>query len=95
MNTLEDQKLRLLREMQQEYRPDFILPIHFGLMELLSLVANLQLALRHPGNTGQSEQTAREIIAAVIERVEAAGFRAHAVAMRLGDDPLWDDGRPQ
>lgn len=53
---------------------------------VLSIVSQLQLALRHPGNTGASTEIARSFIQAVIEK----GFRhcpETQKLIRMGFDP--------
>jgi len=69
---------------------DFILPIHLDLHSLLCVVGALQLALRHPGNNGQSSQVLRELIDGIIDRLETHGFTAIVELMRLGFNPEHD-----
>ena len=61
----------------------FALPVQFDLQSLISLVGTLQLALRHPANTGASALVARSFIDATIDRLETYGFTAIAKLMRL------------
>jgi hypothetical protein len=56
----------------------------------LMLVANLQLALRHPGNCGKSAEVARQVVDGIIARFEEMGYKAHAELARLGNDPEYD-----
>jgi hypothetical protein len=90
---IQQQKECLTRRVQDELErlgDGFELPVHLDLTAALCLVGNLQLALRHPGNTGPSAQVARMIIDGVIARMKEAGYLAHAEVMRLGDDPSFD-----
>src|SRR5262249_40385417 len=65
---------------------DFKLPIVLDLPLLQILVAQLQLASRHPTNNGPAAQGARDIIDQIIARVELEGFLAIGEMMRAGDD---------
>lgn len=79
---------------EEVYRSgDWCLAIQLDLTSLLSVVAGLQLSLRHPQNVGPNAKVAREVIDAIIVRVEAEGFLGVADAMRPGDDPRFDGGR--
>jgi len=69
---------------------DFALPVHLDIQTLMCLVGALQLALRHPGNTGPSSQVVRQVIDAIIDRLEVHGYRAVAHLMRLGYNPEHD-----
>lgn len=91
---LEQELVRRMVAEQQRAR-DFKVPLVFDLSSLLCLVANLQLALRHPGNTGAAKQLARATIDGIIERVSEAGFSATAELMKLGDDPQHDTRPPE
>lgn len=68
----------------------FKLPLQFDLPGALAIIGNLQLALRHPANTGPSAQIARDAIDAMIRSMRECGLTAHAELARLGDDPLYD-----
>jgi hypothetical protein len=80
----------LIRRLEAERPADYVLPLHLNMLMLLTLVANLQLALRHPGNTGPSAEAARGIIDGIIDRVRDDGYPAHAELMELGNDPAYD-----
>jgi len=69
---------------------DFVLPVHLDLQTLLCLVGALQLALRHPGNNGQSSQVVKDVVDAIIDRLEGHQFTAIAELMRLGFNPEHD-----
>ena len=56
----------------------------------LCVIANLQLALRHPGNNRGTADVARAVIAGLIERLREGGFPAHAELAELGNDPAHD-----
>lgn len=70
---------------------DYLLPIHMGLTEVVSMVGMLQLALRHPANTSTTARIVRQILDDIIERVERDGLTAVAEVMRLGDNPELDE----
>jgi len=57
-----------------------LLPVMIDVPSALCVIASLQLALRHPANTGPSAKIAREFIDGLI-------------AARLGDDTDYDDVR--
>lgn len=69
----------------------YALPVVFDLASTLSVVALLQLALRHPATKGSPTSViARGFIAQVIATLEAGGFTAHAELVKLGDNPQLD-----
>lgn len=68
----------------------FILQIGFG--EVLAVVANLQLALRHPGNRGYAARIARQTVDDIIERLE--GIEPDCALLRKGDNPHFDVAYP-
>jgi hypothetical protein len=72
----------------------FILPLHLDLASLLSLVGNLQLALRHPANKGPSALIARELVDSIQKRLIDAGYFAHAEVVEIGNNPAFD-GEPE
>lgn len=69
---------------------DILLPIQADLPTAMVLIASLQLALRHPGNYGAAARGAREIIDALITRIEAEGLPACARLARLGNNRAQD-----
>lgn len=79
-----------IREERERLGDEFQLPVLLDLDSALCLVGNLQLALRHPENTGPSAAVARRAIDGIIERAREAGYSAHAELMKLGDDPRHD-----
>jgi hypothetical protein len=58
--------------------------------EALAIIGNLQLALRHPANTGPSATYARAMIAGMIQRLIDFGFPACAEVARQGVDPTFN-----
>ena len=93
--SIEDHKERLIREGAEEvvtFR-EFVLPIYLELQPLLCMVGNLQLALRHPANTGPSARIVRKIVDQIIERVPEEGLIATAELLRLGDNLKYDEDR--
>jgi hypothetical protein len=85
-------KERLMRgsfeEMEQAAAAGFVLPVHWDLAALMSVVGALQLALRHPGFKDRpTARTVRGVVDLLIARTAEEGFEACADVMRLGDDP--------
>src|SRR5258708_5797312 len=92
---LDRQKERLVAAAEQEARVCAIdFPLYLDQTSVLCLIANLQLALRHPGNTGASAAVARKFVDGMISRMKDAGLVATAELARLGDDPAYDDPAP-
>jgi hypothetical protein len=71
--------------------PNFILPVHLDVTSALSLIGNLQLALRHPANKGPSAAIARRVIDGLIEKLNTVGLTATAEVARLGDNAAYDE----
>jgi hypothetical protein len=92
-------KERLVRHAQQEWRvadqQKLIFPLHVDVQSAMSLIANLQLALRHPGNNGISAEVARRTIDGLIGMMAQCGLEATAAIARLGDDPGFDEPAPR
>jgi len=84
------QRAAALAEMRG-INPEFTIPVHLDIPSALSLIGNLQLALRHPANGGPSASIAREFIDGLLERMIAARLYRTAELARLGDDPAYDD----
>jgi hypothetical protein len=88
-----DADLRALYEKSVEEnreRPDFLVPLHLDVPALMTLVAQLQLAARHPMNTGATGQAGREIIALIIQKIKDEGFPFTAAMMELGNNRALD-----
>ena len=75
------------REARRAHAAGYVLPLHMDVEVISSLVAALQLALRHPRNTGRTAGTVRAAVDSIIQRVEADGYPALATLLRLGNDP--------
>ena len=87
------EKCRL--EQEQAQLRDFKLSVHMDLISLLCLVGSLQLALRHPANTGPCATILRGAIKQITERLTEEGYPANAELM-LGSKPAHDDpAKPQ
>lgn len=71
-------------------RPDFLIPIHINVMTLMCLIGNLQLATRHPLNTGPSSDAAKEFIALAMKKLKQEGFHHTAAMCELGSDAGFD-----
>lgn len=69
---------------------DQLLTLQLDVGHLAALVANLQLALRHPANTGATGEVARTLVDGIIAAVEREGRPALAALLRAGDDPAFD-----
>lgn len=85
-------KESLMVDVEQEARGhlDYIVPVHLDLVSLLTLVGHVQLALRHPANTGPSNRLARQVLDQIIHRLRADGLVAHAHLAELGYNPEFD-----
>jgi hypothetical protein len=57
------------------------------------IVAQLQLALRHPVNRGASASIIRKLITEIITDLEMQGLPTTAALLRLGDNPDYDEVR--
>jgi hypothetical protein len=58
----------------------------------VAVIANLQLAMRHPGNQGEARQLAREFIDQSIDAIQKEEPEL-AMLLRRGDDPAHDVGK--
>jgi hypothetical protein len=58
---------------------------------LIVIVAQVQLALRHPQNAGTSSKAARSFISAAREFFVAHNCHANAALIDLGFDPDYDE----
>jgi hypothetical protein len=95
---LERQKGNLQRAALEEMcaiDPQFTIPVHLDIPSALSLIGNLQLALRHPANEGPSATIARKFIDGLIDRMITAGLYRVAELAKLGDDPAYDEPRAE
>jgi hypothetical protein len=75
---------------EQERAGDWKIQFELDLTSLMSLCGNLQLALRHPLNSGPGAQIARRLIDDVRAGLLRCGFTAHAELIGLGDNPALD-----
>lgn len=67
-----------------------IITVRLSLGGAVGLVADLQLALRHPSNNGWSAKVARDVIAGLIQSFEQAQAVAVAEIARRGNDAAHD-----
>jgi hypothetical protein len=83
---------RLLQsvEAERERWPNWQLPLLLERDAALLLAGQLQLALRHPKNTGFAAEATRQLIDAIIALFRAKGLHAHAEFAILGDFRVWD-----
>jgi hypothetical protein len=93
MRGIDERKREILERATAEMHAarGYALPVHMDLATALAVVGALQLALRHPANTGPSSEAVRGVIAAVIQRIEEDGFPSLAGLARLGDNPTFDE----
>ncbi len=92
--SLDPAKVELARRCNEErVRSNLLrlkLPFELDVLSAITLIGNLQLALRHPANTGPNTRIVRFFIDETIRRMREAGLTAHAELARLGDDPGYD-----
>lgn len=71
-------------------RNQYFMHVEMDLASLMSICANVQLALRHPSNQGTTAELGRKFIASIKERLRDDGLRHNADMLELGDDPEFD-----
>ena len=76
----------LMRRVADEADESYLIAVHFSPQAAMCVVGNLQLALRHPKNVGESADIARRVIAGLIERLREGGFPAHAELAEAGEE---------
>jgi hypothetical protein len=69
---------------------DIALPVYFNMITAQMLIANLQLALRHPRNQGNARKLAYEVIDGLIRQMAEVGAAANVEMAMLGNDPSND-----
>jgi hypothetical protein len=69
----------------------YCVSLSLDLSSCLAVVANLQLAFRHPGCTGPAKVLAEIVADAIIAEIRADGFPANADLCKLGYDPSHDE----
>jgi len=84
-----DMEAVVLSETERLVREDWRFPFELDATGVLCLVAQLQLATRHPRNTGTSADWARGFVAGLVRQVEEIS-PSLAESLRLGDDPQYD-----
>jgi len=90
-----EQEEELIQRVASEQEGDdegLLISIGFTPSATLCLIANLQLALRHPGNNAHAAEMARNLIAGLIARLNALGFVAHAEVAALGNEAVDQSG---
>jgi hypothetical protein len=60
----------------------------------ITIIAELQLALRHPSNKGESATIARQVVDSLIAGLDIASPGIGAL-LRRGDDPAHDVAQPK
>lgn len=86
---LEELRPRLQREIES-LPINFHIPLEIDVNTALILVAHIQLALRHPRNTGPSAGEARHIVEAIRSHFQKLNLPAHVELIDLGNDPAYD-----
>jgi hypothetical protein len=82
----EAEALDLLRKHFRGWPP---LQLEIGAVDLLVLLSQLQLALRHPTNVDESARWTRKFVDSIITTLSAGDVEI-AVLLRRGDDPAYD-----
>ena len=79
----------LMRGVQalQDRHGNFTLELPYSVV--VTLVAQLQLSLRHPRNAGETAQITRRVVDGIISAIGQSEPRV-AELLRLGDDPSQD-----
>lgn len=90
MDSKKDLKERALVEMSANKDMRFHLDV--SLIDLISILGALQLALRHPKNTGPSAGIVRSFIAQIVAKFD--GMPAIQEAIKSEDDP-YPDWKPR
>lgn len=70
--------------------PENFVVLELGGQQAFILLAQLQLALRHPGNTGQTADWAREVAGDLEARLSQLGPNLARIC-KLGWDPNYDE----
>jgi len=88
----DSQRSELFSQVMRECKlgNDYELPVLLNLTAAVVVVGSLQLALRHPANTGSSSRVVRSVIDKIIARLTDDGFPGFAMLAKLGDDPQSD-----
>lgn len=86
----EDVSRRAKVEEASELGQEWQLPIVLDSTTAMAVCANLQLALRHPGNRGPTADVARKVVAGIIEAYRECGLLAHAQLAELGNNSEHD-----
>lgn len=84
--TLLDEMMAAIARIQAKH-PCMVLSLEWP--TVLVLVGQLQLALRHPANTGDAAETTRGFLDQLFSIIEASDAPL-ARLMRMGDDPKHD-----
>ena len=89
----DEKRLALLHSMVDEARKTegVRLTVVLAPESAIALIANLQIALRHPGNAGMTARVARGAIGELIGQLRAAGLAAFADVAEMGNDPENDE----
>jgi hypothetical protein len=94
----EEKRLALLHRMVEEAEAGksegVRLTVILAPESAIAVIASLQLALRHPGNSGTTARVARGLIGELIEQLRHAGLDAFADVAEMGNDPANDEVRP-
>lgn len=92
MQLTEEQARSLLAACANEVNraPGYKFFVELDLVTAIQMIGSLQLALRHPSNTGPAAATTRQIIELMVARLREDGFTAHARLADLGNKQEYD-----
>lgn len=92
----EAEKLDLLARAQEQMRAldDTPIKCEMSLTQAISLIGQLQLALRNPANTGASRDFAEGFVKALIDRIDPTRGDVWKF-LRLGFNPKFDEVRDE
>lgn len=90
--TIARRKARLIQAVVEDQARlrDLKIPFQLDVASLMCIVGCLQVAMRHPANTGGPFAVTREFVDQTIERMRAEGAHAIADMMELGDNQEYD-----
>jgi hypothetical protein len=88
LKLVEDLARRCVAELEQREGVPFMVVLHLG--AVIPLIANLQVALRHPLNPEATAAIARAMIDGLIRQLREANCPAHAELALLGNNPEYD-----
>jgi hypothetical protein len=76
----------LMQRLEAEVDETYSIPVTLTPQAAICLIGQLQLALRHPGNTGAAAHVGRKMIEGLLARLREGGFPAHAELAEMGNE---------